>query len=143
MHDRQLSTAFCKRWLAGLWFIAAGILFFIFIFQTLLDHYGARTRDAWGWFLPTISPTLSLILSVLVMDALGKGMKTEKTSIFIFCLSFGLSLAYLVAVGATIFIQPFIKSPPVELMEMSNIFLGPFQGFVSASLGVFFVKGES
>ena len=139
----QVSMTKSKKKLATLWFIGAGILFLIVLFQTMLRRFGEQSGEAWGWLFPTILPTLSLILSVLVVDALGKGIERKTVDRFIFRLSFSLSAVYLVVVGLTILVRPFTSFSPIELMKLSHLWLGPFQGLVSASIGVFFVKKES
>ena len=130
----------CKRRLGTLWFVGAGLVFFLLLFQSLLGHYGENVEEPWGWFLPTILPTLSLIIGVLVMDALGKGIKTMMVDRFMFRLALGLSAAYLVVVSLTILMQPFSALNPVDLMKQSNLWLGPIQGLVSAAIGAFFVQ---
>ncbi len=137
----QISWQISKRRLAVLWFSGAGIIFIVMLFQTILGRYGTNISEAWGWFLPTIMPTLSLIIGVLAMDALGNGVKILTVDRFFFRLSFILSLAYLVVVSFTILMQPFSPLSAVELMTQSNLWLGPFQGLVSASLGAVFIKG--
>ncbi|TVQ19365.1 MAG: hypothetical protein EA361_00815 [Bacteroidetes bacterium] len=137
----QISWEKSKRRLAVLWFSGAGFVFAIMLFQTILGRYGVDSSDAWGWYLPTIMPTLSLIIGVLVMDAVGKGLKIQTVDRFFFRLSFSLSLTYLFVVSLTILMQPFSPLSAVELMTQSNFWLGPFQGLVSASLGAFFIKG--
>ena len=130
----------CKRRLATLWFSGAGLVFFIFLFQTLGGHYRENVQEAWGWLLPTIMPTLSLIVSILVMDALGKGVPTQVVDSFLFRLAFALSAAYLAVVLLTILVQPISELTSVELMRQSNLWLGPHQGLACASIGAFFVK---
>jgi H+/Cl- antiporter ClcA len=130
----------CKRRLAALWFGGAGILFFILLFQSIFGRYGERASDAWSWLLPTIMPTLSLVIGVLVMDALGKGISVIEVDAFLFKLTFGISTAYLVAVLSLFLFQPFTNVSPFELMSQSNLWLGPFQGLVAGAMGAFFVK---
>jgi len=139
----QISMTKCKRRLAMLWFFGSGLLFFLLFFQTILGHYGEKANEAWGWLLPTIMPTLSLIVSVFVIDVLGKGVKIKRVNRFIFRLSFSLSAVYLLVVSLTILLEPFTSLSPLELMEQANkLWLGVFQGLVSASIGVFFFKRE-
>lgn len=133
---------YCKKRLATIWFGGAGILFFIVLLQTLLGRFENKAGEAWSWLLPTIMPTLMLIIGVLVMDALGKGVKITNTDRFLFRLTFFISIAYLLAVLLVIAIQPFSTLGPFELMTQSNFWLGPFQGLVSASLGAFFVQAR-
>jgi hypothetical protein len=140
----SLPVARCRRKLATLWFVGAGVLFFLVLVQTLLGRYGDRANEAWGWALPTIMPTLSLIIGVLVADALTKGPRaSQNVNAFLFRLTFSLSAVYLLVVVLTIAFQPFASLSPLELMRQANLWLGPFQGLVSASLGVFYVKQRS
>lgn len=130
----------CKRKLAALWFTGAGLLFFVILLQTIFGRYGDRSADAWSWFLPTIMPTLSLVIGVLVMDVLNKGNQIKEIDAFLFKLTFSISSAYLVAVFLLFILQPFTTISPFELMSQSNLWLGPFQGLVAAAMGAFFVK---
>jgi len=142
----MLPMSACKKRLTILWFVGGGFLCFIVIVQTIFNHYGNRASDAWGWLLPTFMPTLSLIASVWSMDVLGKSAAIESVDRFVFWLAFALSLAYLLVVAMTILLQPFVSSSAegyISVMNRSSLFLGPFQGVVGASLGVFFVKKQS
>lgn len=132
----------CRRRLAALWFTAAGIIIGIILLQTFFGVYGDDLETVWGWILPTILPTLSLIIGVLVSDALEKGKKNDMLDPFLFRLSFGISSAYLMVVLLTILIQPVAALPPPELMRQSHLWLAPFQGLVSACLGAFFIRRE-
>ena len=106
----------------------------------MTGRYDGREIEVFGWFLPTVLPTLSLILGVSVMDSLGKGIQTPRADQFLFKLALGLSIAYLVTVMATVVIQPFTTILPIEIMHKSHLWLGPFQGLVAASLSAFFVN---
>jgi hypothetical protein len=136
----KLSMAQCKRRLATLWFCGAGSIFFVIFLQTVFGHYGDKTPEVWGWLLPTIMPTLSLSIGVLVMDALGKGASIPRIDAFLYQLTFGLSMAYLFAVLLLFVLQPLTTVPPLQLMQQSNLWLGPFQGLVAAGMGAFFSK---
>ncbi len=95
-------------------------------------------------------PTLSLIVGVLVADSLGKNENKDASELptadqFVFRLSFSLSIAYLLTVVLTILLSPFFEQSAQEktifdLMKLSNLWLAPFQGLVSAALGSFFVS---
>jgi len=132
----------CKRKLATLWFVWWIALFLIFLLQSIFGNYGQNWDTAWGWFLPAVIPTLSLIVGVLVMDASGQSVQQREVDRFLFRLTFGLSVVYLLTVSSAIFLQPFAELPPLELMQQYNVFLGIFQGLVSAALGAFFVRAE-
>ena len=139
----ELRMTKCRRQLATLWISGAGVLFFVVIFQTIMGHYGSKAEEAWGWLLPTIMPTLLLIVGVLMAGAVGQMTKEQSVDSFAFRVAYSISAFYLVTVALTIFYQPLTTMPPVELMKKSNLWLGPLQGLVSAAIGVFFVKGKS
>jgi len=117
----------------------------ILVVQSLLHVYGDLTQEAWGWFLPTLMPSLGLIVTVLTYTALNPlmtGSVVRKTFVSI---AMGLSILYLATVILTILIQPFASKTPaeaVELMRTSNLWLGPLQGLVASALGVLFVSKE-
>jgi hypothetical protein len=132
----------CQRGLAGLWFVGGGILFLVLIVQSLLGRYADKTTDAWSWFLPTVMPTLSLIIGVLVAEALGRNPTVKSADRFLYRFTLALSAAYLIVVFLVFGLKPFTSVGPIELMNESNLWLGPLQGLVAAALGAFFVKAE-
>ena len=135
-----LPMARCKRRLATVWFILSGLIFLLLVVQTVMGRYGDGATDAWGWFLPNVMPTLSLIVAVLVLDQMGKGARTGTADRFLFRLAISLSAAYLLLILLSILIQPFAALPPLQLMQQSNLWLGPLQGLVAGALGAFFIK---
>jgi hypothetical protein len=132
----------CKRRLATVWFVLGGVIFLLLVIQTVMGYYGQRATDAWGWFLPNVMPTLSLIVGVLVLDQMGGGVKTRTADAFLYRLALGLSCAYLLLILLSILVQPFAPLPPLELMQQSNLWLGPLQGLVAGALGAFFIKAD-
>ena len=132
----------CKRSLATLWMLGAAAIFAVMLTQSFFGHYGDDLASAWGWVLPTILPTLSLIIGVLVAGAVRPHETARKVDRFLFRLSIGLSVAYLLVVLATILIQPISPLPPPELMRQSHLWLAPFQGLVTGCLGAFFIRRE-
>ncbi|MCP4261483.1 MAG: hypothetical protein GY774_28870 [Planctomycetes bacterium] len=141
----QIPMNKCKNIMAVTWFTYSCFLFFVFLLQTILGKYGDYVTDAWGWFFPTLMPTLSLMLGVFVADALGKKVQIQTVDRFFFRLAFCLSITYLLVVTITFFSLPFVSAKPQEMMnflKQSNLWLGPLQGLVSASIGVFFVKRQ-
>jgi len=138
----NLSMTTCKKILGGLWFGAGSGLFLIVVLQTLFGKYGDEASTAWGWLLPAVLPTLSLILGVLVMDAQGKTVRVQVVDKFLFVLTVALSGFYLLLVALTILMQPFVTIGATALMNESKLWLGPLQGLVSGSMGAFFVRGN-
>lgn len=140
--SERISVPACQRRLATVWFLGAGVVFAILVIQTLNQHYGDQARDAWGWFLPTVMPILTLIVSATAVTKAESQATVDRS---VFYISFGLSLFYLLLVIATIAYQIFTTLKPsemIELMKTSNLWLGPVQGLLGISLGVFFGKRE-
>ncbi len=140
----EMKMVECKKHLAVVWFVGGGVLFFILFLQSIRGVYGDKVADAWGWLMPSIMPTLSLMIAVFVMDALNKSRQVQDViaDVFLFRLTFYLSIAYLVVALLTILLQPFSTSSPSEIMQLSHLWMGPFQGLVTASLGAFFMKNK-
>lgn len=137
-----ISKSKCRTALGILWFVTGGGLSLLFILQTLFGHYEDKANEAWAWFLPTLMPTLILMIGTFAADALTARDEDAPVKPFIFFLSFGISVFYLLAVALTILLQPLTGIPFPELMKQSNLFLGPLQGLVAAALGIFFVKAR-
>lgn len=137
MNDR-IPIPLGQRRLATVWFLGAGTIFVLLVIQSLNGHYGDKTSDAWGWFLPTIMPILTLIAGAV---AVTKPESSATVARFAYHLSFGLSVFYLLLVIATILYQPFAGLKPsemIEFMRTSNLWLGAVQTLLGISLGVFF-----
>ena len=125
------------------WFVGAGLLFLTLVLQSIMGRYGTQVDAAWGWFLPTVMPSLSLIIGVLVSEARGLIQGSAAINVFVFRIAVWLSAGYLVLVALTILLVPFTSESAVTLMTKSNLWLGPAQGLVSAALGAFFVSKSS
>ena len=142
---KKMPRAKCRTALATLWFIGGGVLFLILALQTINQHYeqyGVTAQDAWAWFLPTIMPTLSLMIAVFAADATNPQQENTDVSTFTFFLSFVISFVYLTLVALTILLQPIVNTPILELMKKSNLYLSPIQGAVAATVGIFFVRSK-
>jgi membrane protease YdiL (CAAX protease family) len=132
----------CQRNLAILWFVGGGILLILLVIQTMGNHYLDKDNEAWGWLLPNLLPTLSLIIGVLMADTFGRGSKGKQVDTFVYRLALAVSVVYLLLVLLPILAQPVVSYAPLDLLKRSNLWLGPLQGLVSATIGAFFVKAE-
>lgn len=137
-----VSVTKCKKRLAVAWFIGAGVIFLVILLQSIFGRYTERIADAWGWFLPTVMPTLSLMIGVLVADTFREFKQEKNIDPFMYKLALSLSVTYFLVALATIGLQPFSPVPPLKLLNMSHLWLGPLQGLVAGALGAFFVKVE-
>ena len=143
----RIPIANTKKKLTIIWFTGSGILFALLLLQTIFGKYGteiSEIKDPWSLILPTFMPSLSLIIGTLVVDATASKDSEETATVdrFFFRLSVFLSIAYLSTVILTILLSPFSKLSLLELMKLSNLWLAPFQGLVTAALGAFFVSKE-
>lgn len=128
--------------LAGLWFLGAVLIVGIVVLQSLLGKYGDRTENAWEWLLPTIMPTIGMIVSVLGYSALDATSSRFAVRKSFYRIAIYLSVFYQFLVLLTILIQPVVGTDPIELMHTSNLWLGPIQGVVASALGVLFVSSK-
>ena len=125
--------------LTKVWFTGGLFFFFLIIVQSILGAYGTDVDKAWGWALPTIMPTLLLIVGVLVGQQMNANPTKATVDPFLFRLTYWLSIFYLLVVNLTILLSPFTSRTKIEIMQTSNLFLGPLQGLVGAAFGAFFV----
>lgn len=144
---RRVSLAATRRSLTVIWFSGAALPALIVMAQTVGDRYSGRSEEAWAWLLPTILPTLSLIVGALVMDV-RQGPTRRRPTVDSFVAKFSklLSIAYLLIVVATILMIPIAElysaTDPLTFLKMSNWWLAPLQGFVTAMLGALFASRE-
>jgi hypothetical protein len=140
--DREINMATCQRILAIVWFIPSAALFGIFVIQTILGRYGDQVGDAWNWLLPTIMPTLSLVIGALVTVELNRDQSRRTYSKFMLILTSCISVVYLASVSVVVLFQPISPRSPLDSMRQANLWLGPLQGLVAGAMGAFFAKSS-
>jgi hypothetical protein len=132
-----------QRALAALWFVFSGLLAAVLLAECMSGNiFGDKTSEAWGWFLPTVMPTLGLMASVLVADIQRQSSVAIEPDGFLFGLAFAISFAYL-AVVAVALMWPDPSISRLQLMTQLSPILGPCQGLASTLLGVFFFKAKA
>jgi uncharacterized membrane protein len=87
--------------------VGAGVIFLLLVLQSLFNVYGEYTTEVWGWILPTLMPTLALIVTVLTYTALDPHTTGSVVRKSFLGIAFWLSLFYIVTVLLTILIQGF------------------------------------
>ena len=130
-----------RKKLTVIWFVGSGLTFALLVFQALIGKYHGFAQEVFGWFMPTVMPTLLMIVGVWVIEVTNKAAPLSRPDIFLFKFAKWLSIAYLVFVALVILMQPLSSMSALEMMNTSHLFLGPFQGLVAAIIGAFFVKG--
>jgi hypothetical protein len=53
-----------------IWLVGGGAAFFVLMLQSIFGRYGNNLQAVWSWFIPTVVPTVSLMLGVLGASAL-------------------------------------------------------------------------
>jgi len=139
---KRVRIAQCQRRLATLWLGGSAAVSLLLVAQSLGGKYGSGVADAWSWLLPLITPVLLLIIGAVVAEAHQPQVRAT-ASRFAYRLSSGLSLFYLGLLAAAILVQPFSLQEPLKVLDVSTLWLGPLQGLVATSLGVFFQSKET
>src|SRR5260370_30125865 len=124
--------------LAAQWLIGSSIIFLLLILQSVFGKYHDKAQQVWSWALPSLMPTLTLIISVLGANALepqDEGVNVRKG---FYQMAIWLSAVYLFLVLFTFLIEPFTSFDSAELLSLSNLWLGPFQGLVASTVGLLF-----
>jgi hypothetical protein len=127
--------------LTAIWLIGGGLMFAILTLQSIMGRYGGQMQQAWSWFIPTVLPTLSLMLGVIGASALGKKDLRNVRRDF-YGIARWLSIAYLVVLAMTILLEPFSPMNPIQLFTASNYWLTPLQGLVVGVIGVLFTANQ-
>jgi hypothetical protein len=124
-----------------IWMVGGGLAFFILMLQSIFGRYESKLQAVWSWFIPTIVPTISLMLGVLGANALSADAHGPQiVRSFFYRISRALSVFYVAALLLTIGLEPVTRVPAIDLYTMSNYWLGPLQGLVVAALSVLFVS---
>jgi hypothetical protein len=132
----------CRKRLWIVWGLGFVVLIFLLLLQTAFGRYGDRYSEAWGWFFPTMAPTLFLMIGGVISDASPRSVELQFVDQFMYRLSLYVSVVYLVVVVSTILLSPFSSMTQLELMKTSHLWLGPLQGMVSGIIGFFFVSKD-
>lgn len=132
------------RWrLARLWLVFAGVFVLLLIAQSVLGKYQGKVQNVWSWALPSIMPTLSLILTVLGSTAFAHQKATFRIKRQFYRAVLWLSTAYLSLLIATVLVEPFTPYESLDLLNLSNFWLAPFQGLVASAIAVLFFSDSA
>jgi hypothetical protein len=133
-----------RKTLALVWFAGAGISFLTLFFITSL---GAQERVAslWDWYLPAVTPNLSLIVGVLFNDIRNKSTRCDQVDDFYYLVALSLSAVYLLVLFSLPFLWPFTAASLDDDLKNSRFPLSFLQALATTALGAFYVrqKGRS
>ena len=140
---QSIALEFVRNRLAGLWIIGSLVIFSLVIYQSLARVYADRIQDVWEWLLPTLIPTLTMIVTVVASTAFMSSAPSAVVRKSFYRIALGLSVFYLVLILFTILSLPAfnrIVSAQIDSLHTSNLWIGPIQGIVASALGVLFVS---
>jgi peptidoglycan/LPS O-acetylase OafA/YrhL len=135
----RVSIVACQRRLLLLWVIMGAVALVLILIQTSpRGTYHDSASDIWEWFLPTVVPTLSLMLGTLVAEAKAPSAGATVDS-FYFRMAAWLSAAYLALV--ILFLVMYAQSAtPVADLKSTGKLVTSLYGVVGITLGVFFAS---
>jgi hypothetical protein len=139
----SLTVSDGRKRIATLWLTFAGIAFSVMIAQSMLGAFGTKSTQAWGWFLANTMPTISVVVSNLVVDARAstKIRETESVDRFYYNLTMLSSVLYLLTIMITLLGWRITQATdPIEVMSLSSIWIAPLQGIVASIISIFFKK---
>lgn len=149
----NISLEKARHRLARLWFIGVGIIFLLLVAQSFGNVYEGRLEEVWSWALPTVIPTLSLLLSVLGANAIVQvndgNADTAMVRRSFYSIAYWLSIFYLLLILVTILFQPIgvymnssEKFTAVDFLKRSQLWLSPVQGLVISAIGILFFSKQ-
>lgn len=135
----RMSIVACQRRLLLLWVILGGAALVVILVQTSpRGTYRENASDIWEWFLPTVVPTLSLMLGTLVAEARAPS-GSATVDAFYYRMASWLSAAYLALV--IVFLLMYAQSStPVADLKSTGKLVTSLYGIVGIALGVFFAS---
>ena len=135
----------CQWKLAGLWLIAGFILFGLMLGQVAGGRYGSQHERAFGWLLPNLLPSLSMIAGAIVFNVRTpqSGMHVTR---FAFNATLWFSVFYLAVLLLVLLLVPVaeqgVRIAPVDWLEVPRSLVSGLSTLVSAALGAFFVSSK-
>ena len=147
---KLVSVKSARRTLTALWFIYSAIALMLLIINVIGRFESDEINKAFSWYLPSVVPTLSLIIGVLIQNTRQKSID-KLVDRLLYVLAYSLTHFYFMLVFVTLFseiladiLNPLNPNPPslIDNMSKSHFYLGPCQGLVVACMGAFFVSKD-
>src|ERR1700693_6160773 len=112
MKRRKVTLEYARLTLAKVWFGGCAVLFCLLIVQSFGTVYESHRPEVWSWALPTVMPTLSLIVAVLRSGAFEEGadkLAAKSVKPEFFATAFWLSVCYLALIIGSILATPMVR----------------------------------
>lgn len=140
---QRITLESARTRLMVVWSIGAALVFVVLMLESILSNkFSTHLQELWAWFVPTVVPSLALMLGVVGADALAEHSERRTVKRPFFLIAAGLSAFYLSILSLTVFLEPFSQRQGMDLFTVSNFWLTPIQGLVVAAIGVLFTSQE-
>ena len=137
------SLKMCRWSLATLWILASVFIAAVLAAISLNRGETVEVQELWQWYVTTFMPTLGLIISVLRANRFADSTPGRAVSSPYFWTTFFVSAVYLVFAFAPIAFFAVRDIALADLLTLSNLWLGPWQGIVAYLIGgVFFTASD-
>jgi hypothetical protein len=137
---KMISLSKAKEHLVKLWTIGFLLLFLFFFLQTVTQRYVGITNEAWGWFLPHLLPTLTIIIGGYFFDVNRKDATINIIPATSFKISYVISVSYFIIVFIIIFSYRNVNGNILEYYQSYNVVLSAIQSLISGSVVFLFTK---
>ncbi len=133
------------------WLVVSAVIFIIYFVEARIGRYGQHEGDVWEWLFKYLTPPLSLMIGVLIIQVSAQSSDQE-IDLFYFRLAMGMSYFFLVILFLSAFLVPIIhlqqnqnliiteQKTIIKAFNTYNSILLPLQGLTTLTLGIFFSK---
>ncbi|RYG52873.1 MAG: hypothetical protein EOO01_05805 [Chitinophagaceae bacterium] len=145
----NISIVSARSKLLYIWMTGAGILFLVLMIQTLNGTFEKTTEEGmesfsqqvWGWFIPMIFPTITLMLGTLTLNFTKQEDARLKVNPRTFFICLGISVFYILLLLIHVLGWPaFRATDPLKVFNTANFYLAPIQSIVVLLIGIIFLK---
>ncbi|HEV7332695.1 MAG TPA: hypothetical protein VGN63_16770 [Flavisolibacter sp.] len=148
---KRISFQASRKKLIILWFSFSAAVFLIFLIQTMTGRYATNNGEAWEWLFSFLTPSLTLMIGVVIADVMQSSPDVEIDAFF-YKLAFFVSLFFLLLLFLAPILVPLLhrsqnknlsineQKSIIEAFKSYNNFLLPLQGITMVALGLFFSK---
>jgi hypothetical protein len=133
----RVDLELARKRLLIIWGCGAVILLPIVALQATLGRFENFTTEFFGWFNPTIFPTLGLMIGVITSTA-SEDDSGRTVKGFFFRAAEMLSIVYLIALLGVLLLEPIAGSHDMKYFNISSLWLSAIQGLVVIALGGLF-----
>jgi hypothetical protein len=135
--EERIDLDHARNRLVLIWGIGAFAVLILVIIQSIVGRFEGFAQEFWGWFTPTIFPTLGLMFGVLGSSAFedDEGRTVKK---FFFLAATVMSTGYLAVLLLTLMLEPLAGTHDMKFYNLANYWLAPVQALVVAAVGALF-----